>query len=82
MRLRALWTLAFCALSSACADRLPATVPDDLTRPAVVVDRPIATNADLAAAYADERGGRLENQAKLCGVREALGQSVSAAIGC
>ena len=68
-------------LCAACAPP-PGTVPDDLTRPAVVADRLIATNADLAAAYADERRGRLANAAKLCGVREALGQAVSAAMGC
>ena len=75
-------SILLCSMLCAACERPPGTVPDDLTRPALVKDRPIATNADLAAAYADERRGRFGNAAKLCGVREALGQAVSAAMGC
>ena len=75
-------SILLCSMLCAACERPPGTVPDELTRPAMVEDRPIATNADLVAAYADERGGRLANAAKLCGVREALGQVVSAAMGC
>ena len=66
-----------CALLSACERPPSAFLPDDLTRPVKVQDRPIVTNRDLASALADERTGRLANAAKLCGVREAVGQSTT-----
>ena len=45
--------------------RLGAAPADALT-PAVVKDRPIRSEGDILAALADERGGRLENEGKLC----------------
>ena len=74
-----LWMLVCCGLLSACGTQLPATIPDELTQPVIVPEASPRTQGELVTYVGKLRYGTDANAAKLCGVREALGQKACSA---
>ena len=66
--LPALLALSCATALTACGDQRPrlGAAPAEALTPAVVEERSIRSEGDVLAALADERGGRIENEGKLC----------------